>query len=86
MVQSSVLRDVVKRTNRAALGVAGTKHQGLQARIHNRAGAHGARFKRDGKSAIMQSPATLFGAGQTQRNKFRMSSRIIGRLAVIGRL
>src|SRR5699024_8537482 len=72
----TVAYHVPQRPDGARLLVDRCEHQPLNARQHDRTGAHGARLQRDDQSAVVQPPTPEGVRGRTQRDHLRVPGRV----------
>ena len=78
-----MIQDLHHRTHGAGFWIVRAIYEALDARMHHRAGAHGARFNCNKQFAVSQAMITDVRARFAQRNDFRMRGGIgIGDIAI----
>lgn len=76
MIQPSVFRDLVERVAGARFAVGRTIDDRRQARLHDGAGTHRARFERAVKRAVQQSPGSQRLCGLSDGDHFSVRRRV----------
>ena len=76
MVQPRVVADLEEGPDRAGFGIVAAVNEASDAGIDDRAGAHGARLKRDRESAFVKPPMANERGRFPQRQNFRVGGRV----------
>jgi Zn-dependent protease with chaperone function len=83
VVEPGVLEQVVKRPDRAGLGIVAAEIKPPNAGIHDRARAHGARLHGDIELRLGETPAAERGRRAPEREDLRVRRRVAAGLALV---
>jgi len=83
VIEPTVTHEVPKRTNSTRFRVLSTEDQARNARVHDCAGTHRARFQGDNQGCALESPRPERASGGPKRDDFCVRSGIAICLASI---